>query len=284
MPDDIQLDTQLDEVLTAAEARWQRHVHLLDYRPDYRIRGPEDPFTPALEYAHHAHWLEYASAHLRAYLEKRERPAPVEDVDAQNDAWAAEDAALPPAQAKARASEAREAYIALVRQIGRTDERFLGGVAGNLIEHFDQHFGYMVAGMLDHESVQWERITAILDAQPRGPLHRGEDGVSWDATMVYAHLCRWMVVQFPRVEAFLATGEVPDLEATVDELNARWMVEDSALDFEAARRNAYRARDRFARTAQGIPNAKWNARLVELFAGNSLGHYQEHLDWIEGDA
>src|SRR3546814_19010892 len=80
----------------------------------------------------------------------------------------------------------------------------------------------MVTGMLDHESVQWERITAILDAHPRGPLHRGEDDVSWDATAVYAHLCRWMAVQFSRVAAFLATGEVPDLDATVDDLNHRW--------------------------------------------------------------
>src|SRR3546814_11697610 len=100
MPDDPAHDP-LGEVLTTAEARWQRHAHLLDYQPDYRIRGPEDPFTPALEYAHHAHWLEYSSAHLRAYLEKRERPAPVEHPDAQNDAWAPEVAERSP-EANAR--------------------------------------------------------------------------------------------------------------------------------------------------------------------------------------
>ncbi|MCK9493981.1 MAG: hypothetical protein M0R75_00605 [Dehalococcoidia bacterium] len=271
----------LDEVLTAAEARWSRHVETLDWQPGYRIRGPEDPFTAVQEYGHHAHWQEYAASHLRAYLDRTERPAPIEDANAQNDAWAVEDATLSHEVARARAAAARETYIALARQVGRTDERFISNVAWNLVGHFDQHFGYMVAGMLAHESAGWERLTAILDARPEGALHRGEDGVAWDATMVYAHLGRWMEIQFPRVEAFLATGEVPeDLGGTVDELNARWMAEDAALTFSEARRRTFLARDRFVRMVYDLPIERWTSRVVGLCMGNSAGHYQEHLDWI----
>lgn len=270
----------LDEALAAEEARWTRHVQLLDWQPGYRIRGPEDPFTPAQEYLHHAHWLEYASSHARARLDGGDAPATIEDVDAQNDAWATEDAGMPHESAKARAEAARAEYIEVISQSGRTDARVIASVTGNLVDHFDTHFGYMVDGMLEHESVQWERMTAALDSHPRGRLHRGEDGISWEATTVYAHLERWMDVQARRVHAFLEHGEVPALEATVDELNGRWMPEDASLRFETARRHAYLTRDRFVRMVREVPIGAWNARLVGLCAGNSVGHYQEHLAWI----
>lgn len=269
--------TTVEDVLRAAEARWQRHVEVLDWQPDYRIRGPEDPFTPAQEYLHHAHWLEYAAEHIRARLEGRERPPRIEDVDTQNDAWAAEDAGVPHEQAKGRAEIAWRAYLDLVR---RTDDgdRYARNVTG----HFDQHFGYMLEGMFTHESAGWERLTGVLDATPEGRLHLGDGGVEWESRDVYAHLERWMAVQFPRVEAYLETGEVPELEAPTDELNARWTPEDRALSFEEARRRAFLTRDRFVRRMREVPVAKWNARLVSLCAGNSAGHYAEHLEWIEG--
>lgn len=275
---------ELDGVLAAEEARWTRHVQLLDWQPDYRIRGPEDPFRPAQEYLHHAHWLEYASSRARARLDGGDAPSTIEDVNEQNDAWAAEDACVSHKAAKARAAAARAEYIGLIRRSGRTDARVIASVTGNLVDHLDQHFGYMVTGVLEHESMQWERMTAALDSHTRGKLHQGDDGVPWDATDIYSHLYRWMWVQFPRVERFLTTGEVPDLDLTVDELNGLWRAEDKDVKFEAARRRAYRTRDRFRRMIVEVPIEKWTPRLVGLCAGNSLGHYQEHLGWIMRDA
>ncbi|MCA9850705.1 MAG: hypothetical protein KC461_08670 [Dehalococcoidia bacterium] len=274
----------LSDVFAESDARWQRHVELLDWQPDYRIRGPEDPFTPAQEYLHHAHWLEYATAIVRARLDGAEPPPRIEDTSAQNDAWAMEDARVPHGEAKARAESARIGYIEAVRATGRGDDRFVMGVRGNLVGHVDQHFAYMVNGMLEHESMHWERITAALDSHSRGRLHRGDDGISWEAVDIYAHLHRWMWIQFPRVEAYLETGEVPELEASVDELNARWLAEDDRVKFENARRHAFRTRDRFVRMMQDIPIEKWSMRLVGLCVGNSVGHYQEHLNWIVRDA
>ena len=256
----------------------------LDWQPDYRIRGPEDPFTAPQEYAHHGHWLESALGRLRARLDGTELPPRIADFDAQNAAWAEEDSGRSHEEAKAYATEMRGAYLEAARGPARTDERILAGLEFMLVNHFDEHFRYMITGMLEHESMQWERMTAALDSHPRGTLHRGGDGVAWDATAIYAHLHRWMWVQFPRVEAFIETGEVPELEATTDELNARWLVEDKDLKFEVARRHAYRTRDRFARLLRDVPIGKWNPRLVGLFVGNATGHYQEHLAWILRDS
>ena len=278
------LDDRLAEVLAAAEARWTRHVQVLDWQPDYRIRGPEDPFTAPQEYAHHGHWLESALGRLRARLDGTELPPRIADFDAQNAAWAEEDSGRSHEEAKAYATEMRGAYLEAARGPARTDERVLAGLEFMLVNHFDEHFRYMITGMLEHESMQWECMTAALDSHPRGTLHRGGDGVAWDATAIYAHLHRWMWVQFPRVEAFIETGEVPELEATTDELNARWLVEDKDLKFEVARRHAYRTRDRFARLLRDVPIGKWNPRLVGLFVGNATGHYQEHLAWILRDS
>jgi len=275
---------ELDEVLAAGEARWTRHVQLLDWQPDYRIRGPEDPFTPTQEYAHQGHWLEVALAGLRARLDGTERPPRITDFDAQNAAWAEADAARTIEDAKEYATVMRAAYLDAAVGPARTDERVLTGLRFMLVDHFDTHFGYMVKGMLEHESMQWERMTAALDSHSRGKLHQGDDGVPWDATDIYSHLYRWMWVQFPRVEAFLATGEVPELDATVDELNALWRAEDKNAKFEAARLRAYRTRDRFRQMIGEVPIAKWTPRLVGLCAGNSFGHYQEHLGWIIRDA
>lgn len=270
----------IEGVLVEADARWQRHVDILDWQPAHRIRGPEDPFTAAQEYAHHGHWIEVAVQRLRARLDGTEPPARITDFDAQNRAWAEADASRSHADAKAYATEMRSAYIEAARGPAATDDRLLAGVRFLLVDHVDQHFGYMLEGMWQHESVQWERMTAALDSHPRGRLHRGADGINWDATAIYAHLERWMAVQFTRVAAFLEGGEVPDLDDTTDALNARWMAEDDALKFEAARRQAYVTRDRFIRTLRDVPVSRWNARLVGLCSGNSLGHYQEHLDWI----
>ncbi len=277
-------ESRLTEVLAAAEARWTRHTQVLDWQPDYRIRGPEDPFTPAQEYAHHGHWLETSLARLRARLDGTEPPARIADGNAQNAKWAEVDAGLTIEDAKAYATEMRTAYLEAAPGPAATDERILAGLEFMLVRHFDDHFRYMVTGMLNHESMQWERMTAALDSHPRETLHKGEDGVAWDAVAIYSHLHRWMFVQFPRVEAFLQTGEVPELEATTDQLNALWFREDKEQRFESARRNAYRTRDRFVRMIGEVPIEKWNARLVGLCVGNSAGHYQEHIDWIMRDA
>jgi hypothetical protein len=270
----------LASILAAADARWQRHVEVLDRDPAWRIRGPDDPFVAAQEYGHQAHWLEYATARLRARLDGAEAPPRITDFDEANAAWAEEDARVPHEEARERASRARDAYIALVSGAAGADERLLTGAAFLLIDHVDEHFRYMVQGIQRHESDGWERITAILDATPTGTVHRGDDGTDWRASDVYAHLWRWMDVQFPRVEAFLAVGEVPELPATTDELNVRWLREDAELSFAEARRRAFLARDRFVESMRAMPIERWTNRLVSLYAGNSVGHYEEHLGYF----
>ncbi len=277
MTDDLQI------VLDNADARWTRHLAVLEWDPAWRIRGPEDSFTAAQELAHHAHWLDYALAHARARTEGTEAPAAIEDFDAANDAWAAEDAALTFEDARDRAAQSREAYIAFLRPLAESgDQDALAGLRGNLVGHFDEHFGFMITGLLRHESVAWERLTAFLDARSDAALHTGDKGETWSAAAIYAHLGRWMTVNMPRVDAFLADGVVPDLPAEMDALNARWFEEDRDISFADARRGTFLARDQFTAQIRSVPLDRWTPRLVALCNGNSLGHYQEHLGYIEG--
>ncbi len=274
----------LHAALGEAEERWQRHTQLLGVARDLRIRGPEDPFTAAQELGHHAHWLEYARAATLARFEDAPAPERIEDEDAANARWAAEDAALPFEDALARCTRAWESYRdAIVRLAGALpeQERLVRGLRGNLVDHFDQHWGYLVRGELAHESVEWERLTALLDARPEGVLHSGEDGQDWTARDIYTHLERWMTTNIPRVQTFASTGAVPDLPASVDELNARWIEQDRDVAFPEARRRAFLARDRFADTVRDLPAAQWTTRIAALYHGNARGHYLEHLDYID---
>ena len=88
-----------------------------------------------------------------------------------------------------------------------------------------------------------------------------------------------MEVNLGRVQAFFDTGLVPDLEADVDVLNARWAQEDAAASFAESRRRAFLARDRFMRQMRGIPIARFTPRLLGIYAGNAWGHYREHLGY-----
>jgi hypothetical protein len=139
---------------------------------------------------------------------------------------------------------------------------------------------FMVDGALKHESAAWERLTALLDARPSEVLHAGEDGQPWTATAAYAHLGRWMTVNIPRADAFLAGGSVPELPESVDDLNARWLEEDSGLTFDAARARTHEARDGFMAQMRTIPAERWTPRLMGLYGGNSWGHYAEHLAYF----
>lgn len=275
-----------DEVFEAlwrdADARWRRFTEVLDRAPEHRIRGAATDWTARDEYAHFAHWLEFAGGHARARFEGTPPPPPIADEDEQNDAWAAGDRALTLAQAKARCEAARQGYIDLIQGLPaeRRTERVAAVVRGGLVGHFDTHFGYMVEGMLRDESAGWERFTAILDARPVDLLHTGDDGRPWRAADIYAHVERWMTVNLPRAEAGLATGTVPELGASPDALNARWLAEDAGVTFEAARRRAFLARDAFMGQMRGIPVEQWTARLVSLYGGNAWGHYREHLEYM----
>jgi hypothetical protein len=275
-----------DEVFEAlwreADARWARLTEVLDYSPDHRVRGADVDWLARDEYAHFAHWLEYACAHARARFEGTPPPPTVADEDEQNALWAAEDRSLTREQARDRCASARQAYIDLIKGLPaeRRTERVATVVRGGLVGHFDTHWEYMVAGMAADESSGWERITRILDAQPSGVLHVGDDERPWTAADTYAHLERWMVINIPRVEAGLATGVLADLPDDPEALNDLWLAEDAGVTFEDARRRAFLARDTFIAQMRSVPAGAWTAELVILYAGNAWEHYREHLGYM----
>jgi hypothetical protein len=275
-------DDTFEALWRDADARWARLTEVLDGAPEYRIRGADADWAARDEYAHFAHWLEYARAHARARFDGTSPPPLVADEDEQNALWAAEDRTLSHEQARERCAAARQAYIDLINGLPaeRRTDRAASVVRGGLVGHFDTHWEYMVTGMAADESAEWGRVTGILDAQPSGVLHTGDDGRPWTAADIYAHLERWMTVNIPRAAAGLTTGVVPDLPDSMDALNGLWLAEDAGVPFEAARRRAFLARDAFMGQMRGIPVEAWTARLVSLYGGNAWGHYREHLEYM----
>lgn len=275
-------DDALEEAVRQATARRDRHAETLGRDPSWRFRGPDDPFTAAQEWGHHWHWADVALYATRARVEGLRRRPRLED-DEQNAAWAAEDQALTYEDALAKYDAVLAEYVAYLR--GLTLEQRDGAVAewftGTVVEHFDQHFGFLVEGALLHEEATWQRLTAILDARPDGVLHTGANGEAWNAADTYAHLERWMTVNIPRVAEFLATGVFPELPAGTDEMNARWSKEDAGIAFDVARTKAFEARERFMAQMRTVPLDRWTSFLLRHYGGNAWGHYAEHLDYLD---
>lgn len=277
-------DGALDELVHEAAARRDRHAETLGGNAAWRFRGPDDPFSAAQEWGHHWRWTDASFYATRARIEGLLRRPRLED-DAQNAAWAAEDASLTYDEARAKYDAVLAGYVAYLQGLSpeQRDEAVAEWFAGAVVEHFDQHYGFIVEGALLHEEAAWQRLTGLLDARASGVLHTGDDGQPWSAADIYAHIERWMTANIPRVDAFLASGTVPELPASVDELNARWSKEDAGVAFDAARTRTVEARTRFMAQMRTIPLDRWTARLMGLYGGNAWGHYAEHLEYLDAE-
>jgi len=271
---------QFSQMLLDAETKWARHLALLDGDSAYRLRGSNMDWLPRDEYAHHWRWLAHELAVARARVQGVTPPR-ISNVDAANEAWTAEDRSLSLDEARNLALAAWDEYLAFVRDLTpeQREGETLDSFFGTAVVHLDDHLRYMVDGALHDESSEWERLTAHLDGRPSGPLYRDDAGGEVTSAATYAHLARWMEVNLDRVQAFFDTGVVPDLEADVDVLNARWAQEDAALTLAESRRRAFLVRDRFMGQMRGIPIARFTPRLLGMYAGNSWDHYREHLGY-----
>lgn len=272
----------IEEAVRQATARRDRHAETLGRDPSWRFRGPDDPFTSAQEWGHHWHWADVALHATRARIEGLPKRARLAD-DEQNAAWAAEDAALTYEEALAKYDAVLAEYVAYLRGLApeQRDETVAAWFTGTTVGHLDQHFGFLVEGALLHEEATWQRLTALLDARPSGVLHTGANGEPWTAADTYAHLERWMTVNIPRVEEFLASGVFPELPAGTDEMNALWSKEDASIAFDGARAKAVDARRLFMAQMRTIPLDRWTSFLMRHYGGNAWLHYVEHLDYIE---
>ncbi len=142
--------------------------------------------------------------------------------------------------------------------------------------------GPAVQAMLQEDRAEWERLVALLDAHPEGPLHDPESP-EWTARDVYAHLARWIERSTTEMEGWLATRTLlPKLEGSDDEINARWQQEDSALTLDEARERARRAFERRLRAIEAVPLDRWDAVGEACARADGAAHYRSHRSYIAG--
>jgi hypothetical protein len=135
--------------------------------------------------------------------------------------------------------------------------------------------------MLQTDRDEWERLVAVLDTHPGGPVHDPESP-EWEARHVYAHLARWMNNSMDDFEAVLEGRPRPaPPKGDDDEINARWRAVDAGIDLTDARRRAHAAYERRLRLIEGTHDDQWNNLLTAIAAADGHQHYAGHRLYIE---
>lgn len=266
-----------EDLLAAANARWARHTAALVVRPDVPLHGAGSTWSARDEYAHPARWLAVAGARVRASRDGRRPPDLGGDPNLR---WQAEDRALTLTEARQRAAHAHEQLLAAVATLppgepGEPGDGLRALAAGDLVAHFDEHFGFIVAGMLTDEAATWAALLAQLDAASIEAPNAGARPAS-SAGDVFAHLARWFDFAERSLTSFRAGRPMPEIP-DLDETNRAWSEADRALDPGEARRAAVDVRARVLVLAGAIPPARWTAAALNRLDGNTIGHYPEHL-------
>lgn len=121
MPQRVGDRARMAVILRESRLTWEA----LDRELGARLAEPvQGTWTAAVVYGHVGRWLELAAARLEAYLESGALPEAAGDEDATNDRWAAEDALLGVAEARARCAAAFERLHGLLAELdpNRWDE------------------------------------------------------------------------------------------------------------------------------------------------------------------
>ena len=262
----------------AADARWKRLASVLTSRRDAPLHGCESAWLARDEYAHIARWMGVTVERMRVALAAEPPPGLDRDHYLR---WQAEDRPLSLAAARARAEAARDELLALVAATAAGDggDGLRAMAAGDLVAHLDEHFGFLVAGLLADEARTWTALAARLDARPAGTLYAG-DGVAWSARDVYAHLARWFdfgTQSLETVRDARPMTPLPDFDAA----NREWLADDAALELDEARQRAVDGRERMLAIARALTPEQWTAPGFDRLDGNGYGHYREHLEYLD---
>jgi hypothetical protein len=137
-----------------------------------------------------------------------------------------------------------------------------------------------LAEMIYRDQVEWDALTALLDARPGDSIH-GAGDPDWNARDVYNHLARWIRHSTDDLEATLAGKSIARPSGADDEINARWRAEDARLSLDQARERAQRAFDRRLGAIQAIPPERWNPVLDAIAHADGHDHFAAHRQYIE---
>jgi hypothetical protein len=136
-----------------------------------------------------------------------------------------------------------------------------------------------VQAMLRMDRIGWDALSSLLDAHPGESLH---DPASprWTSRDVYAHLARWLEHSNACIEAYCAGGELPTLDGTPEEMNARWQREDHRMSLDKTREKALAAFEHRLEIVAAIPPGKWDEKLDRIVSYDGAAHYAQHMNYV----
>jgi len=138
-----------------------------------------------------------------------------------------------------------------------------------------------VREMVAEDREEWQKLVALLDANPNVALHDPESP-DWTARDVYTHLARLMEGSVRQMEDHLAGRAVTDPYdgKDEDEVNAQLRDEYSEMTLDEARAWAHRAFDGLIVGIEAVPLNQWDSTL-ELYArADGADHYRGHMSYI----
>jgi hypothetical protein len=137
-----------------------------------------------------------------------------------------------------------------------------------------------VAQMLARDRVEWDRLTALLDAHPGEVLHK--TGAPWTGRDVYAHLTRWLVHSNANMEAHRAGLPIsPAFDGDgAEAINSRWQKEDAVLTLAEARAKAFQAFEKREQILRSIRAGEWDSTLDRICHYDGSAHLEMHRGYI----
>jgi hypothetical protein len=129
------------------------------------------------------------------------------------------------------------------------------------------------------DRLEWELLTAILDAHPEESLH-SPNSPSWASRDIYAHLARWINYSNQEMEAYSVRESLSLPINNAEELNLQWQQEDSRMTFQEARKKAQEAFNQRLRILQSIPLNRWDRDLEKIAHYDGAEHFAAHRSYI----
>ena len=240
--------------------------------------------------AHAAAWEDRAATRLVQLREGGVKQEPVE-ADAFN-AQVAAAAATRPASEVLRELDATHArLVAEIERIDparlhRGDEALIGYLAGNSYGHYGEHWVELFdavpkrpAALLEKMKEGWRPFRrAVARSGWRRLSHTTSAG--WTAKAMLSHIAYWLE-SLDRALPYRLRGErgpIPDVQAENDR-------EQAAADGRSAEETVKRLDDAYAKLVkivEGLPaEDDLHFMAIRLIAGESYGHFAEHLAEIE---
>jgi hypothetical protein len=137
---------KISQIILEDRRQWQLLIAVLDAHSDKPLHGtPANPWKSQDVYAHLARWLERSNGHMTAYIHGHNLSTTINNPEELNSLWKMEDSHMSLAEARAKANQAFEERIRILRSIPpeKWDFKLEKIAAYDGAEHYKAHRNYI---------------------------------------------------------------------------------------------------------------------------------------------